>query len=107
MHNPKQYVATFRDLIVLAFGKPQTLKWHGEVTMFQIRDSPELWSAHPMMSTGRQKWEASTPRALAVLIEQSFVSRESRWVEVQERRPSLAPRAADNVVPIDLERRRA
>jgi len=107
MHNLAQYKATFRDLIVLAFGKHQVLKWRGEITMFQIRDSPELWSTHPMMSTGRRKWEAASPRELAKILEESFVKRESKWVEIEEKRPSLAPRPAENVVPIDLHRRRA
>ena len=106
MHNNTTYTAKFRDLIMTAFGKEQVIRWSGDVTVFQVRDCPELWQADPMISTGRQPWQAATARDLIVLIEGDFVERVTDWHEqpgmnYQRRfvRKRNLPAAAPNVIP--------
>lgn len=105
MHNPTRYRATFRDLIITAFEKEQTLKLKIELTMYQISSSPEKWTFTPTLPTGRPHMEASSPVELARLIEGAFVFRETEWVPAKVTLHHQEPRRAQNVVSIDRRRR--
>lgn len=105
MHNPTTYKAEFSGLRMHAFGKDQTLAYKGEVEIYQARDNPELWRAHPHFENGRHKWEATSARDLAAIIQDDFEFQLTDWVihpggiVVASRHKPL------NVVRIDLKRR--
>lgn len=105
MHNPIVFKATFSGIIITAFDKPQVLKWRGEVTMYQARDSPELWRATPVLTKGSDPIEAPDPTTLARILEERFLVRETRWIEHEQPRPSLLPKPAKKAIPIALNRR--
>lgn len=105
MHNPTRLRATFRDLIITAFGKQQVLKLKIELTMYQSCSSPEKWTFTPTLPTGQPHLEASSPAELARLIEECFVRRETAWIPAKVTLHHQEPGRAKNVINIDRRRR--
>lgn len=107
MHDDKRYKATFRDLIITAFGKQQVLKLRIEITMYQQSDCPARWSFTPTLPTGQPHPHAPSPVDLARMIEGMFVARETDWRVNNTSVSAPLPKPAVNVVPIDQKRRAA
>ena len=107
MRNTTVYRCKFSKLRMHAFGKEQTLAYKGEVEIYQARDSPELWKARPHFETGRHKWEASSAKELAAIIQDDFEFQLTHWVGHESQRPTLHHQEQRKVIPIDLIRRRA
>lgn len=105
MHDPTIYKAKFSGLICSAFNKEQVLKLRIELTMYQIRDCPTLWTHTPTLPTGRPHMEANSPAELARLIEGAFVERLTDWLIYPGRIPVASKGKPLNVVPIDKRRR--
>lgn len=105
MHNPTVFRAKFSGLIMMVFGKPQTIAFRPEIEMYQECDSPERWRAKCRGAGPVKKWEASTPEALARVLEEAFVERLTEWTPVVSSGPRLPRPRPQNVVSIDKRRR--
>lgn len=101
MHDNTRYRATFRDLIMTAFGKQQVLKIRIEITMYQQSDCPARWSFTPTLPTGQPHPDAPSPVDLARTIEGMFVGRETEWIMTPARIPAAKQPHRQNVVYID------
>lgn len=95
MHNPTRFRATFRDLIVTAFDREQTLKLRIEVIMFQASNSPERWTFTPVLPTGRPHLDAPSAKQLAQRIEEIFVERLTPWTQTGT--PQKLPRPSKSI----------
>lgn len=103
MRDTRIFQAKFSGLIMTVLGKEQTIGWEGDMTMYQASSSPARWEADPAL---KPTWKASSPRELAKILQESFVMRMTKWVELKPEPPLLpATEQRANVIPIDLGRR--
>lgn len=98
--DPVSYKATFRGLMLQAFGRLQTLDITQEIEVYQSRSWPCIWSARPCYPQRLGDWCSSTPEGVQRQVASSFRQQLTEWQawhngpfgKIAPKRPFIVPK---------------